>query len=68
MRFPGLFCSALLVATGGCATHPSPPVGTPTVARAHASEVSGVWDGMNQSTIRSAWAPATCASKSRNGT
>jgi len=51
MRFPGLFCCALFVAAGGCATHPAPPV-TTTPARAQASEVSGVWDGMNQSTIQ----------------
>ena len=51
MRFPGLFCCAVLVATGGCATHPPPPVAAAAPARPHASEVSGVWDGMNQSTI-----------------
>jgi hypothetical protein len=50
MRFPGLFCCALLVAAGGCATHPAPPISAP--ARLQASEVSGVWDGMNQSTIQ----------------
>ncbi len=50
MRFPGLFCSALLVAAGGCATHPAPPASAP--ARAQASEVSGIWDGTNQSTIQ----------------
>ena len=52
MRFPGLFCSALLIAAGGCATHPSPAVSTPARAQARVTEVSGVWDGTNQSTIQ----------------
>ncbi len=50
MRFAGLVALAVAVAAGGCAVHPTPPVKAP--ARAQASEVSGVWDGMSQTTIQ----------------
>jgi hypothetical protein len=49
MRFAGFVGVAFAVATGGCATRPVPPATSP--ARADASEVSGVWDGMSQTTI-----------------
>ncbi|HXJ20271.1 MAG TPA: hypothetical protein VMT03_08560 [Polyangia bacterium] len=49
MRFAGLFGIGLTVAASGCATRPAPPPSTP--ARVEASEVSGIWDGMNQTTI-----------------
>ncbi len=49
MRFAGFVGVAFAVAAGGCATRPVPPVAAP--ARVDASEVSGVWDGMNQTTI-----------------
>jgi hypothetical protein len=49
MRFAGFVGVALAVAAGGCATRPAPTVTRP--ARIEASEISGVWDGMSQTTI-----------------
>jgi hypothetical protein len=49
MRFAGFVGVAFAVAAGGCATRPVPQASTP--ARVEASQVSGVWDGMNQTTI-----------------
>jgi len=50
MRFAGFVGVAFAVATGGCATRPVPTAATPARA-AQGSEVSGVWDGLNQTTI-----------------
>lgn len=50
MRFAGSVAFAVAVAAGGCATHPAPPV--KAAARVQAQEVSGVWDGMSQTTIQ----------------
>jgi hypothetical protein len=53
MRFvAGSFGIAVALAAGGCAMHPVPPAAAPARAVAAASEVSGVWDGLNQSTIQ----------------
>lgn len=51
MRFAGLVAFAVAVAAGGCATHPAPPVKV-AAARVQVGEVSGVWDGMSQTTIQ----------------
>src|SRR5579884_3121119 len=50
MRFAGLVAFAVAAGAGGCATHPAPPV--KVAARAQSGEVSGVWDGMSQTTIQ----------------
>jgi hypothetical protein len=49
MRFAGLgICALAVAASGGCAgRHPTPL----TVATATPSQVSGVWDGVNRTTI-----------------
>ncbi len=58
MRFAGFVAFAFAVATGGCATHPAPPVNAPPLASsqpagktAPASQVSGVWDALSRTTI-----------------
>jgi hypothetical protein len=49
MRFAGFVGVAFVVAAGGCATRPAPSVATPQ--RTEACEISGVWDGLSQTTI-----------------
>jgi len=61
MRFVGFVACVFAVATGGCATHPAPPVNAPpmtasttasqTAGRAAPSEISGVWDALSRTTI-----------------
>ena len=58
MRFVGFVACVFAVATGGCATHPAPPVKAPPMAArqaagptAPASQVSGVWDALSRTTI-----------------
>ena len=62
MRFVGFVAFVFAVATGGCATHPAPPVNAPplpgsqtagqTASRpAPASQISGVWDALSRTTI-----------------
>ena len=48
MRFVGLGICALAIAAGGCAGRHS---SLKTAAAAPATQVSGVWDGVNRSTI-----------------
>jgi hypothetical protein len=49
MRFAGLVACGFAVAAGGCATHPTPRVSTPTPAVP--SEISGIWDALSRTTI-----------------
>src|SRR5580692_5948490 len=58
MRFVGLVVCVFTVATGGCATHPAPPVNAPPMATSQtagktvpASLISGVWDALSRTTI-----------------
>ena len=58
MRFVGSVVCVFAVATGGCATHPAPPVNAPPMATgqtashaAPASQISGVWDALSRTTI-----------------
>jgi len=52
MRFVGPVACVFAVATGGCATHPAPPVSSPPVAASQtASQISGVWDALSRTTI-----------------
>ena len=58
MRFVGLVVCVFTVATGGCATHPAPPVNAPPMAASQtagqtgpASLISGVWDALSRTTI-----------------
>ena len=58
MRFVGSALCVFAVATGGCATHPAPPVNAPPMAVSHpagqtapASQISGVWDALSRTTI-----------------
>src|SRR4051794_21592126 len=58
MRFVGFVVCVFAVATGGCATHPAPPVNAPPAAgsqtasrAAPASQISGVWDALSRTTI-----------------
>jgi len=54
MRFVGSALVVFAVATGGCATHPTPPVNAPPLAAgqpAPASQISGVWDALSRTTI-----------------
>jgi hypothetical protein len=54
MRFVGFVVSVFAVATGGCATHPAPPVNAPRMAGSRttpASQISGVWDALSHTTI-----------------
>jgi hypothetical protein len=62
MRFVGFSFFVFAVATGGCATHPAPPVNAPPeggkeTARQTAShkgpptQISGVWDALSRTTI-----------------
>ena len=56
MRFVGFVACVFAVATGGCATHPAPPVNAPPMAAnqtaSHpASQISGVWDALSRTTI-----------------
>jgi hypothetical protein len=48
MRFAGLVVCSFAVATGGCATHPTPPANLPAAAP---TELSGVWDALSRTTI-----------------
>ncbi|HSZ82793.1 MAG TPA: hypothetical protein VLA14_10955 [Polyangia bacterium] len=50
MRFSGLEICALAIAVGGCAAHHS-TLATPATPVAALSPVSGVWDGVNRTTI-----------------
>lgn len=49
MRFAGLVVFSFAVATGGCATRPTPPANVP--APAAQTELSGVWDALSRTTI-----------------
>jgi hypothetical protein len=49
MRFAGLVACGFALAVGGCATHPTPRVSTPTPLAA--SEISGIWDALSRTTI-----------------
>jgi len=61
MRFVGFVACVFAVATGGCATHPAPPVNAPPMAanqtashpagQTPASQISGVWDALSRTTI-----------------
>jgi len=57
MRFVGPVACVFAVATGGCATHPAPPVNAPPMAarepagRTSPSQISGVWDALSRTTI-----------------
>ena len=57
MRFVGFVACVFAVATGGCATHPAPPVKAPPLAASQpagqtaASQISGVWDALSRTTI-----------------
>ncbi len=57
MRFVGFVACVFAVATGGCATHPAPPVNAPPMAASQpagqtpASQISGVWDALSRTTI-----------------
>lgn len=48
MRFAGLVVCSFAVATGGCATRPTPPASLPGAAP---TELSGVWDALSRTTI-----------------
>ncbi|HEY4394846.1 MAG TPA: hypothetical protein VGP64_12325 [Polyangia bacterium] len=48
MRFAGLVVCSFAVATGGCATRPTPPAHLPAAAP---TELSGVWDALSHTTI-----------------
>ena len=50
MRFAGFVVSVFAVATGGCATRPTPAAKVPAAATPVA-QVSGVWDAMSRTTI-----------------
>jgi hypothetical protein len=64
MRFVGFVVCLFAVASGGCATHPAPPVNAPTLAASQTTaasqtagptaapnEISGVWDALSRTTI-----------------
>ena len=61
MRFVGFVVCVFAVATGGCATHPAPPVNAPPMAASQTasqpagqtagSQISGVWDALSRTTI-----------------
>ncbi|HEX3905568.1 MAG TPA: hypothetical protein VH853_22275 [Polyangia bacterium] len=51
MRFAGSVVCVFVVATGGCATHSTPPLRVPAAAAMTPSEVSGVWDALSRTTI-----------------
>jgi hypothetical protein len=58
MRFVGSLVCVFAVATGGCATHPAPPVNAPPMAAgqtashpAPATQISGVWGALSRTTI-----------------
>ena len=49
MRFAGFVVSVLAVATGGCATRPTPAAKVPTAPPV--TQIGGVWDAMSRTTI-----------------
>src|SRR3982751_2665185 len=58
MRFVGFVVCVFAVATGGCATHPAPPVNPPPAAgsqsasrAAPARQISGVWAALSRTRI-----------------